>query len=148
MGLHWTEHLFRRYVRAYNKLARQKRLKLYRGTTKLKLWPMSLLGKRPAIFFTFASEAEEERFRADFFLCLAEFRRPYAELGYRRSLQTSQWAKSGNAARRKYTRADKIRWHEIARTLATKMSKRGKAAYIARQEKLPSAATETIRKSI
>ena len=70
--------------------------------------------------------------------------------GIGRKQQLSDWGKRGNAARRKYTDADKARWKKQAATpeLNHISSKRRRAKFIADNEKLPSSAIESIRKAI
>lgn len=96
--------LFRYFVRSYNKKARQRGLKMYRGTTKprhmIRLSDL-LNSRRVSALESFASSEEEEKFRADFYCWLYSEVRPLASFGFTKRRQASEWGRRGAAEQRK-----------------------------------------------
>ena len=74
----------------------------------------------------------------------------FAELGVQRKRQLSEFARKGNASRRKHTDDDKRRWRKEATApeIRRVKSKKRKAELIARKLGLPPEAVESIRKAL
>ncbi|MCO5106647.1 MAG: hypothetical protein M9907_06165 [Burkholderiaceae bacterium] len=73
---------------------------------------------------------------------------PKARIGHRRQKQVAAFSVKGAKERAVYTEAQRTGWRTKAAAMSSLLSARGKAALIARRERLPDAAVETIRREI